>query len=269
MNTGPDRINRRFERFFDPRIPLLFLLGLVLTAVLGNAVYDWLLDLVSTPWLLAVLALVALVLLVLAYAAIGWLRERLGVGVVMSDRQVDPRPGLIVLVSQGAPETTSAAAAIRYHCRGERDERAEPTLRYLWLLAGAATGLAEAETPESAATSMANAERLAAQHRPLLRHAELVSIGDIDDPQQTFEAVEGIYREAKVRFGLREQEIIADFTGGTKSMTAGMVLACTPRERDLQFMKPRRYLPDGRADLEAGSEPRFVDVSFSLRGGED
>ncbi len=267
MRARPNRIERLFERLFDPRIPILFLLGLALTAVLGNAIYDWLLDLVPSPWLLAVLALLALALLVAVYALIGWLRERLGLDVAMSERQVEPRPGLIVLVSHGQLETIPALAAIRYHDRGERDDRPERTLRYLWLLASPAAAPEAGEPdPETPSTSAANAERLASRYRPLLQHAEIVSIRDIDDPQQAFEAVEGIYREAQARFGLRDQDIIADYTGGTKSMTAGMVLACTARERDLQFMKPRRYLADGRADLKAGSEPRLVDISFFLRG---
>jgi CRISPR-associated protein (Cas_Cas02710) len=76
--------------------------------------------------------------------------------------------------------------------------------------------------------------------------------------------VEEIYAEAKDKFNLTEEGIIADYTGGTKSMTSGMVLACTSPNRALQFMKPQQYTEDGRADVQAGSVPVAVDIRFEL-----
>ena len=55
-----------------------------------------------------------------------------------------------------------------------------------------------------------------------------------------------------------------DYTGGTKSMTAGMILACASPRRHLQFMKPRRYTADGRAEPGAESDPVAIDIRFEL-----
>ncbi|HUW12609.1 MAG TPA: hypothetical protein VM537_22975, partial [Anaerolineae bacterium] len=100
-----------------------------------------------------------------------------------------------------------------------------------------------------------------------LEKIEVITIGDADDPEDTFVAVEEAYRRARKRYGLKTGQVIADFTGGTKAMTAGMVLACVGEGRPLEYMKPRKYKADGRADAAAGSEARLVEVDFFLRGG--
>jgi CRISPR-associated protein (Cas_Cas02710) len=56
-----------------------------------------------------------------------------------------------------------------------------------------------------------------------------------DDPNHIRRLVEQIYDEAYQK-ELKESEVIADYTGGTKSMTAGIVLACTHPERRLQYI---------------------------------
>jgi hypothetical protein len=76
--------------------------------------------------------------------------------------------------------------------------------------------------------------------------------------------VDAIYTEAMEVHGLKEEEVVADYTGGTKSMTSGMVLACASPRRPLHFMKPRQYAKDGRADSEAGSDPVAIDIRFEL-----
>jgi len=65
--------------------------------------------------------------------------------------------------------------------------------------------------------------------------------------------------------GWSETDVIADYTGGTKSMTAGTVLACASPDRRLQFMKPGKYREDGTADHQAGSNPYLVDIRYSVR----
>ena len=80
-------------------------------------------------------------------------------------------------------------------------------------------------------------------------------------------------RKQLQREGLAENDIVCDFTGMTKHMSAGMIFACAPREARLQFMHPRRFLADGRADPEAGpSEPVEVEIAYQIeedggRGG--
>jgi hypothetical protein len=58
---------------------------------------------------------------------------------------------------------------------------------------------------------------------------------DLHDPNYVRRLVEGIYQQAQVLYGLNEAEMIADYTGGTKSMTAGVILACAKPTRRLQY----------------------------------
>jgi hypothetical protein len=59
---------------------------------------------------------------------------------------------------------------------------------------------------------------------------------EVQDPNHIRRLVEGVYHQAQVLYGLDETEIIVDYTGGTKSMTAGVVLACTKPTRRSQYL---------------------------------
>lgn len=85
---------------------------------------------------------------------------------------------------------------------------------------------------------------------------------DENDVAEVFRAVRTIYQIAQHKCGLKKEEIIADYTGGTKSMTAGLVLAAIADGVDLQYMKPNAYTPGGLADKGTGSQPRLVTVNF-------
>ena len=85
---------------------------------------------------------------------------------------------------------------------------------------------------------------------------------DEDDPQKSYYLVRSIYEEAKA-FGLSEGDVIADYTGGTKSMTAGMVLACsTSEERDAEYMKALQVTSTGTASPSTEAVPVMVDLKF-------
>lgn len=43
-----------------------------------------------------------------------------------------------------------------------------------------------------------------------------------------------------------------------------MILACASPRRHLQFMKPRRYMADGRAEPGTESDPVAIDIRFDL-----
>jgi hypothetical protein len=58
----------------------------------------------------------------------------------------------------------------------------------------------------------------------------------VQDPNYIRRLVEGIYQQAQGVYGLDESEMIADYTGGTKSMTAGVILACTKPTRRLEYL---------------------------------
>lgn len=57
-----------------------------------------------------------------------------------------------------------------------------------------------------------------------------------NDPTYIRRIVDSVYQDGEERHRLMESEIIADYTGGTKSATAGIVLACTKPGRRLQYL---------------------------------
>ncbi len=137
----------------------------------------------------------------------------------LSTPKPDPMPGLIVLVSPRRVderlEELGAYAAIEFH-RG--------ALKHCWMIATSGEG-----------GSFATAQELA-QH---FGHYGLASsIWQVSDPAsiaETFTLVDWLYAQRVPASGLSEAEVVADITGATKPMTAGMVLACGQR-RAMQYM---------------------------------
>ncbi len=175
---------------------------------------------------------------------VGGVKRFLGTGQAgAGDANVVPltigMPGLVVAVSRRSgdnPQATPAELAIRHHL-------AAGTLRHCWLIC--------------TEQSLAEAERLVrlledeGVSRRLFHYGEDWELGTVDeagrpltmsldatrvdDPNYVRQLVEGIYGAAWRQFGLGEGEMIVDYTGGTKSMTAGMMLACVSPERRLQY----------------------------------
>lgn len=269
-------VRRFLLGFIDQRTPVLFVIGAVLLGLVSNAAYECLRGRLGGPiGVLAVLAGVA-VLLIVASVLYTLIVKDLSpsVGVSVPGKPVGQHEGLIALVSYGRVSDIPATAAIRYHL-GDTDGRGAGSLRYCWLIAteppredaldptaGVGAGIAE-----PAQSSARNATNLRERHKDRLEKIEVITIGDADDPEDTFVAVDEAYRRARKRYGLKARQVIADFTGGTKAMTAGMVLACVGQGRRLEYMKPRKYRPDGRADPEEGSEARLVQVDFFVHAG--
>jgi hypothetical protein len=57
-----------------------------------------------------------------------------------------------------------------------------------------------------------------------------------DNAQETFDVVNRIYRTLATTGTLTPGDVIADFTGGTKPMTVGMIMACLPADRQLEYV---------------------------------
>jgi len=161
--------------------------------------------------------------------------------------------GLIVLGSQGEP--MPAETAILYHYKGINNEHKEPVLEKCWLIT-------------SGDISLKAVRNLIAK---LVKDGFPVNLFEIvemsadyaDNPAKVYNVVEEIFQSLPE--GFDEQDIIADYTGGTKSTTAGLVLACARPARRLQVLKPRKYKEDGTAVREAGSDPMPIDIRFKLK----
>jgi hypothetical protein len=70
------------------------------------------------------------------------------------------------------------------------------------------------------------AEALRKQHETPGLTFNIIEIHDPFGIQHTYEAVSNIYANALEAAGMTSEQIISDFTDGTRPMVAGMVLAC-------------------------------------------
>lgn len=222
---SPTRI---FELFFTPRFPVYFIFGALALGVAGNMLSDLAKrylapgDEAGRLALILLIALIGLGLLVfLAYSA-GAIQRR--VIAAPPYRVVDrpqPRParGLIAFVS--LQQRAHLEKALSYHA--ERLER-------VWLIATADSENLAVEIKNELET-----EKCKFVIEPLSHPYELL---------RSKEVVEHIYRSQLGE--LPEEDVVADFTGGTRPMAVGMIFACLSPSRSLQYV-PARY-DDGKPD---------------------
>jgi hypothetical protein len=250
-------------------VPWLFIIAVLLLNLLSNALYDAAKNRLTRPSLVAIIATILLIMMAVGYALSHWIRQRFRPQLVVGD--IAPRRGLIVLVSQGRLEDIPATAAIKYHFRGEKNELPKPVLTHCWLVTSRRPPQESDPKPQGASGQLVSSAWENAQALKELYKGEGVNVYvrtiDPEDPENIFQVIEHIYAAAKGK-DFEQKELVADFTGGTKMMSAGMVLACIPEDRDLEYMQPRRFLESGRADPIAGADPKLVDLNFFLRSSK-
>lgn len=138
--------------------------------------------------------------------------------------QPEGKKGLIILVSQ-TPD--SAKFAIEYHYKSKN------TLEKVYLIPSNSRD--EDRFGSSTQSIAVLIEQYIQASFPRLK----VQIEDSVSPadaQDTFDAVNRIFRTEKYE----ADQIIADFTGGTKPMSVGMIMACLPTERELEYVAYNR-----------------------------
>lgn len=146
-------------------------------------------------------------------------------------------PGLIVAMS--LKNHSPAEEALRFHW----NQGQAPHVQDCWIICTErslpfATDLAERLTAEGATQTLRlhyGAYEVENTEIPGEIFNLTVSDDLVDDPNYIQQLVNAIYADAE-RLGLVESEVIADYTGATKGMTAGMLLACTRPERPLQYI---------------------------------
>lgn len=222
-------MNRRrasdiFGMLTDPGVPLLFLLGTIVLAVLGNAIYDLLLELASPSpedaliarltWLSlgALAALLAIVIVIWL-----WLRLRRS----RQAPEVEPAQlletgyaGLIIFVSE-RPDAAERTA-ISYHLGRQ-------TLRQLWLVVSRE---AREKTQDLIRwlRDQPGGSQVQVTQLPLADAFELASAYDA-----LIDALELADKQL--------DQVIVDITGGTKYMSAGAVLACREYGVPMQYVR--------------------------------
>jgi hypothetical protein len=211
---------KTFELFFTPRFPLFFIFGALALAVLGNVFTDLVKLYIGSEarqlWLIFGVAAGLLVLVVVLAYGVGAIRARLatadGLAVINQPRPQQYR-GLIAYVSLA--QRAHLEKALQYH--GEALER-------VWLLA--------------TKDAQELAKELQAEYASPKRIVQIIALSNEWDLQAARAVVEQIYQE---QLGaLKEEDVIADFTGGTKPMTVGMIFACLSPARHLEYV-PARY----------------------------
>ncbi len=216
----------------SPWLILAFVLGVAALGIFSNLMFAAAYDASSlTPdRLLRVGAVVALCV-VLAYLIYrfdlwqAWRLSRLQVP-LREEQKTQPHAGLIWLLSIGKGEV--AKDAIDYHLKGEGGE----PLQHCWLLI----------SPAARATYERLALRLEELAYPVKLHPLYLDAATIT---ASYQATLRVYAEEAQRAELRPDQIIADITGGSKTMTAGMVMACLPYGRPVEYIESE-YGPDGK-----------------------
>lgn len=202
-----------------------------IAGVLTNLVSDFL----TNYFALSVLTLVIVVLgvlLILNLVNILTQQNRDWV-LVKRERQPPKFRGLIILVGKGKtgenPLETGVKPAIEYHLSSE----GEIGLEYVWLI------------PSQASIHVAEAFREKFETQVKIFMCDIFNEFTV---QSTYDMVRSIYEQKISAYHLLPEEVISDFTGGTKPMSAGMVLAC-------QDKYPMQYM-SGRPD--SASKPIYI-----------
>lgn len=211
--------------------------------VIGNLVAG-LIGLVSgtSAWQLGLWIVSILVLLAVAWRA--YLARSIPSPLVLvAEEQRPPKyRGLIVLVGTGRPDedpfAQAAWATIKYHLTDGQGVG----LQHCWLIASEGVG---GSLPIAMQYKERCAEINVRAYTPPIANAFVV--------QDTYDVVQQIYEKLVPAVGLSEQQVIADITGGTSPMSAGMALACGDR-RPMQYMYGRKV----------ASVPRLI--KFAPRG---
>ncbi len=149
-------------------------------------------------------------------------------------------PGLIVLVGTGRPGedpfSQSAWSAIEHHMSHNGNDG----LKVCWLVAS-----------EGERGSLPIALEYQQRCRASGIQAYTPTVANPFVVQDCYEVVQKIYEALVPAEGLSEQDVIADITGGTSPMSAGMALACGDR-RPMQYMYGRKVATVARLIRFAG-----------------
>lgn len=228
-----------FALFFDPRVPVLFVLGSIVLAIVGNGVYQLLLiavgDAPRTIVAIVIGALLIMGLITVGFrAVVGMLATRVIAPALPADQQAAPHAGLILFVSQG--QNTAEEPAVRFHLKSS-------TLTHCWLIV----------SPEV----QPKAAQLAAWLREQKIEPILLPLPDAFQAQLSYRVVDEALDQAERILG--PGGAIVDITAGTKTMTAGAVLAARDRGAAMQYM--RTTFVDGRPVVK--SEPLAMKVEHA------
>ena len=200
---------------------VLLLASGLLVPLITNLASSWLeITIGQTPNRLMQLLAIGIALAVGLWVLLLALGRQGTLELVPEEKRPPRFPGLIVLVGIGRkdvePEKLSHNPAIEYHL--DCEEAGGEPVRVCWLIA---TGGVKGSVPVAREVR----KRYESRCDKMILHA----LNSPFDVQEAYHLIRRIYTEEAVEHGLAPEQIIADFTGGTKPMSAGMILACQDR----------------------------------------
>lgn len=169
-----------------------------------------------------------------------WLQPRPTVRLT-GERVASPSRGLMLLIGRREGDR-QAAWAIRHH----RDR-----LSHLWLIHSS-------DSEETAQLVRAQAEKNISGIR-----VRLLLLDNLGSVELAKDLVEQVRTEAQLA-GLGWDDLICDFTGMTKPVSAGVVLANAHPGARMQYLEPTKNLADGRPDPDSPSRPIEVRLPYEL-----
>jgi len=206
----------------SPELLGAFALGLLVVALLGDAAYDLLTapaESLPVVWRPVGAALLLTGLAYLLYR-LDRRRERAVQAEVDESRQAPPCPGLIWLFGPGP--FGHLLAALEHHREGGG-------AAHCWLV------MQDVEPVRASFNRLAG--QLLEQELPTQLHPCYIGEPDV---RAAYRAVRAVFEREAAEEGLRPDQVIADITGGTKPMTAGMVLAALTTGGDLEYVESKR-----------------------------
>lgn len=252
--------NRWIEMITDPTKNFLafFVVGTLMFGIIGDGVSSLFWDVLG-EWVRSHLGLgyewfqffvvVGLVLILLSLIYLtrltSWLKRWSARLPFVQSVPVEPNvkpldrtyPGLVVAMS--AKEDSPAERAILHHW----NNGTAPHLQHCWLICTQRSlpyaqhmvqrliekGVTEAVTIHYGSYPLETDDPVDAPLNLLIPDEHL------DDPHYTHRLVNAIYADAEQK-GLDESEVVADYTGATKNLTAGILLACLTPDRPLEYL---------------------------------
>ncbi len=137
---------------------------------------------------------------------------------VITTEEMHPerKKGLIVLVGAGGPKGDPMQQAARHAIEFHRlDEKGNPVLRVCWMITS---------TGRDGGVPVALKFRDEFQAKGI--RVIICTVDNAFCMKETLDLVKNIYKVQAPSEGLTASDIVADFTGATKPMSAGMILAC-------------------------------------------
>lgn len=233
----PTRWTDLFALFFDPRVPIAFVIGSLALAVAGSAVYALLIDVLGTTrqvqvgLLVGTLLIVLFAVLTLQQAIRFWSRRPVEQLQVPLDQQVAAHGGLILPVGLRAdgPERP----ILLWHLRDQR-------LRHCWLLVS--------EQVRASAKFSDLRQWLLEQNVDV----HPVQIADPHSVASAYGATSEALEAARILRGAWPP--IVDITGGTAMMSVGSALAAREQGVAMQYY-PSHYDTEGRVMVGSATAP--------------